>query len=166
MNRRDGAPALKSLLPSNIADWVVLVCRRASAFVDSPITLREWPGSAVFFLRSTASQDRRAFRLVPVSTIYRVVVYISGNSADAATYIISAQHMSQILASLGGRRLKRHEWPDPWTVCHLGCDPSHQVWLRENRRTTICSCTRRLANRTGTISQTWQAANLTLVRWC
>ena len=48
-------PCGESLLPSNITDWVVLICPCASAFIDAPITLRERPGNAVFFLRSTTS---------------------------------------------------------------------------------------------------------------
>ena len=48
-------PRWESLLSSNITDRVVLIRPCASAFIDAPITLREWPGNAVFFLRSTAS---------------------------------------------------------------------------------------------------------------
>ena len=48
-------PHWESLLPSNITDWVVLIHLCASAPADAPITLWEWPGNAVFFLRSTAS---------------------------------------------------------------------------------------------------------------
>ena len=48
-------PRWESLLPSNITDWVVLIRLCASAPADAPIILREWPGNAVFFLRSTAS---------------------------------------------------------------------------------------------------------------
>ena len=48
-------PRWESLLPSNITHWVVLICPCASVPADAPNTLREWPGNAVFFLRSTAS---------------------------------------------------------------------------------------------------------------
>ena len=65
------------------------------------------------------------------AAVSRAADHCQVDSAIAATYIISVRRMSQILVSLGGRQLKRYEWPDPWTVCHLGCDPSHQVWLRE-----------------------------------
>ena len=65
--------------------------------------------------------------------------------AATATHHISAWHMSQFLAFLGGHQLKRHEWPNLWMACHLGCDPSHQVWLRENSKAMICSHTRRVS---------------------
>ena len=29
-----------------------------------------------------------------------------------------------------------HEWPKSWTLFHLGCDPSLQVWLLETGRTS------------------------------
>ena len=139
-------PRWESLLPSNIADWVVLIRPCASAFVDAPITLWERPGNAVFFLRSTASTGPSCLSVgAHVHYLLSCCLHLWKHSAAAATYITSAWHMSQILASLGGRQLKQHEWPDPWMVCHLGCDPSHQVWLRENRRTAIRSRTRRVS---------------------
>ena len=139
-------PHWESLLPSNITDWVVLIRPCVSVFVDAPITLWEQPGNAVFFLRSTASTGLSCLSVgARVHYLLSCCLHLRKHSADAATYITSARRMSQILASLGGRQLKRHEWPDPWTVCHLGCDPSHQVWLWENRRTAIRSRTRRVS---------------------
>ena len=140
------SPHWESLLPSNIADWVVLIRPCASAFIDAPITLWERPGNAVFFLRSTASTGPSCLSVgARVHYLLSCCLHLRKHSAAAATYITSARRMSQILASLGGRQLEWHEWPDPWTVCHLGCDPSHQVWLRENRRTAIRSRTRRVS---------------------
>ena len=117
-----------------------------SAFVDAPITLQEQPGNAVFFLRSTASTGPSCLLVgAHVHYLLSCCLHLRKHSTAAATYITCVQHMSQILASLGGCQLKRHEWPDPWTVCHLSCNPSHQVWLWENRRTTIRSRTRRVS---------------------
>ena len=48
-------PRWESLLPSNITDWVVIIRPRASASPGRTNTLQEWPGSAMFFLRSTVS---------------------------------------------------------------------------------------------------------------
>ena len=117
-----------------------------SAFVDAPITLRERPGNAMFFLWSTASTGPSCLSVgARVHYLLSCCLHLWKHSTTTATYITSVRCMSQILASLGGRQLKQHEWPDPWTVCHLGCDPSHQVWLQENRRTAIRSCTRRVS---------------------
>ena len=123
-------PCWESLLPSNIADWVVLIRPCASAFVDAPITLWERPGNAVFFLRSTASTGPSCLSVGACVHYLLSCLHLRKHSTAAATYITSARRMSQILASLGGCQLKRQEWPDPWMVCHLGCDPSHQVWLQ------------------------------------
>ena len=73
-------------------------------------------------------------------------VYISGSALPKGeTFCPTVQHPSQLLASLGGCQLKQHEWPNLWTACHLGCDPSHQVWLWEIRRAMIRSHTRRVS---------------------
>ena len=102
-------PRWESLLPSNIADWVVLVRPRASGFIDAPITLREQPGNAVFFLWSTASTGPLCLSVgARVHYLLSCCLHLRKHSAEAATYIISARCMSQILASLGGRRLKQH----------------------------------------------------------
>ena len=139
-------PLWEGLLPSKITDWVVLICKCVSTFIDTPITLRERPGNAVFLLRSTASTGPSCLSVgARVHYLLSCCLHLWKHSAAAATDITSAWRMSQIMASLGGRQLKWNEWPNPWMVCHLGCDPSHQVWLQENRRTAIRSRTRRVS---------------------
>ena len=139
-------PHWESLLPSNLTDWVVITCPCAPASADVPIHSENGPGVPCSTLGVPSPQDRHAFRLMPMCTIYRVVIYICGSTLPRGeTFCPTVWHPSQLLASLGGCQLKWHEWPDPWTVCHLSCNPSHQVWLREMRGAMIRSHTRRVS---------------------
>ena len=121
------------------------MCTRIHA--DTPIHSENGPGAPCSTLGVLSPQDHCAFWLVPVCTIYWVVIYISGSVLpQGETFHPMVWHPSQLLASLGGCQLKQHKWPNLWTVCHIGCDLSHQVWLQEIRRAMIHSHTRRVSN--------------------
>ena len=109
--------------------------------------LRERPGSTVFYLRSTISTGPLCLSVgALVHYSLSCQVYISGSTLPKGkTFHPTVWCLSQLLASLGGHQLKRHEWPNLWTACHLSCDPSHQVWLWEIRRAMIRSHTRRVS---------------------
>ena len=90
-------PHWESLLPSNTADWVVLIRPCASAFVDAPITLWERPGNAIFFLRSTASTGPSCLSVgARVHYLLSCCLHLRKHSVAAATYITSARRMSHI----------------------------------------------------------------------
>ena len=89
-------PRWESLLPSNIADWVVLIRPCVSAFIDAPITLWEQPGNAAFFLRSTASTGPSCLSVGACVHYLLSCLHLQKHSAAAATYITSARRMSQI----------------------------------------------------------------------
>ena len=141
-----GMPTLRE--PTSFKyNW--LGCYNSSACICAPgctNTLREWPVSALFFLRSTTSTGPSCLSVgAHVHYLWSCCLHLQKCSATAAIHNTSAWCMSQFLASLGGCQLKWHEWPDLWMVCHLSCNPSHQVWLQENRRTMIRSRTRRVS---------------------
>ena len=139
-------PHWESLLPSNLTDWVVITCSCAPVPADAPLTLREQPGSAVFFLRSTTSTGPSCLLVgACVHYLWSCCLYLWKCTATGVTHHLPAWRTSQLLTSLSGHQLNRHEWPDLWTTCHLRCDPSHQVWLWKNRRAMMCSHTRRVS---------------------
>ena len=102
-------PRWESLLPSNITDWVVLIRPCASAFVDAPITLRERPGNAVFFLRSTASTGPSCLSAgARVHYLLSCCLHLRKHSAATATDITSARRMSHVWGRVG--RIRDFDW--------------------------------------------------------
>ena len=141
-------PCWESLLPSNLTDWVVIfsvsihLCRCTN-------TLQEWPRSTVFYLRSTISTGPLCLSVG--ARVHCLLSFFVKSTSPEACY-----HKVRLSAPRCdthhnywhpwvGTSWKQHEWPDLWTVFHLSCDPSNQVWLREIRRAAICSHTRRVS---------------------
>ena len=63
----------ESLLPSNLTDWVVIICPCAPASADAPIYSENGLGVPCSTLGVPFPQDHHAFWLVPVCTTYWVV---------------------------------------------------------------------------------------------
>ena len=123
-------PHCESLLPSNLSDGVVITSPYASISEDALIHSENCPGMLCSTLKVLSPQDRRAFQLVHVCTVYRVV-----KSTSLQKHVILGQDFSPhimhvtIIGIPGWVPAEINMWPQLWTVFHLGCDLSHQVWL-------------------------------------
>ena len=107
-------PCWESLLPSNLTDWVIIICPCVPASADAPIHSENGPGVLCSDLRSTISTGPSCLSVgAHVHYLLSCQVYISGSALPKGkTFCPTVWHTSQLLASLGGRQLKWHEWPD------------------------------------------------------
>ena len=78
-------PCFRSLLPSIVLDWVIIVCIRYTSMPRNTLTC---PISIISNTLRAVCTGLTSFRLVPVSTIPAVQVYIFGSVSPPGRHII------------------------------------------------------------------------------
>ena len=110
-------PHFWSLLPSSVFNWVVIIV--SVHYVSMPLNTPLHPVSVTSTTLCAICTGLSSFRLVPMSTIPAVQVYIFGSISLLGRHIILPRgtHHNFWHPWVG---LTDREWPESWKVFHLG----------------------------------------------